>query len=79
MLNLDFFQPFKNIQYSIGTIYLTKLNLPLNMRQRQKNVILVGLMEFFGVFFSFFFLHIIVAIPLNKKFSKFYDKFMHTF
>ena len=32
-------------------------------------------------FFSgfFFFLHIIVAISLNKNFSKFYDKFMHTF
>ena len=30
------------------------------------------------VFFCFF-LHIIVAIPLNKKFSFFYDTFMHTF
>ena len=31
-------------------------------------------------FFLFFvFLHIIVAIPLNKKFSFFYDTFMHTF
>ena len=43
MLNLDIFQPFKNIQYSICAIYLTKLNLPRNMRHRQENVILVGL------------------------------------
>ena len=34
MLNLDFFQPFKHIQYSLGAIYLTVLNLPQNMRQR---------------------------------------------
>ena len=33
----------------------------------------------FFFFFFFFLLHIIVAIPLNKKFSFFYDTFMHTF
>ena len=33
----------------------------------------------FFFFFFFFFLHIIVAIQLNKKFSIFYDAFMHTF
>ena len=28
MMNLDFFQPYKHVQYSMGAIYLTILNLP---------------------------------------------------
>ena len=43
MLNVDFFQPYKHIQYSLGAIYLTVLNLPRDMRHKQENVILVGL------------------------------------
>ena len=37
MMNLDFFQPYKHVQYSMGAIYLTILNLP------RENTILVGL------------------------------------
>lgn len=43
MLNLDFFQPFKHVQYSLGAIYLTVLNLPRGSRNKLENVILVGL------------------------------------
>jgi hypothetical protein len=43
MMNLDFFQPYKYIQYSLGAIYMTVLNLPRGVRNKQENVILVGL------------------------------------
>ena len=43
MLNLDFFQPYKHVQYSLGAIYLTVLNLPRGIRNKTSNVILVGL------------------------------------
>lgn len=43
MLNLDFFQPYKHVQYSLGAIYMTVLNLPRSDRNKIENVILVGL------------------------------------
>lgn len=43
MLNMDFFQPYKHVQYSVGAIYLTILNLPRGIRNKSNNVILVGL------------------------------------
>lgn len=43
LLNLDFFQPFKHVQYSLGAIYMTVLNLPRGTRNKLENVILVGL------------------------------------
>ena len=43
MLNMDFFQPYKHVQYSVGAIYLTILNLPRGMRNKTENVILIGL------------------------------------
>ena len=43
MLNMDFFQPYKQVQYSLGAIYLTILNLPRDIRNRPENTILVGL------------------------------------
>ena len=39
---MDFFQPYKHVQYSLGAIYLTILNLPRGIRNKS-NVILVGL------------------------------------
>lgn len=42
MLNMDFFQPMKHVQYSLGAIYLTILNLPRGVRNRAENTILVG-------------------------------------
>ena len=35
MLNVDFFQPYKHIQYSLCGVYLTVLNLPRDMRHKQ--------------------------------------------
>lgn len=43
MLNIDWFQPCKHTQYSVGAIYLTIMNLPREIRFKQENVILVGL------------------------------------
>ena len=43
MLNVDWFQPFENHNYSVGVIYLAVLNLPRNMRYKRENIILVGL------------------------------------
>lgn len=43
MMNMDFFQPYKHVKYSVGAIYLTVLNLPRALRYKQDNIILVGL------------------------------------
>ena len=40
---MDFFQPYKHVQYSHGAIYSTILNLPHGTRNKSHNVILVGL------------------------------------
>lgn len=42
-INVDWFQPFSRVQYSVGAIYLVVQNLPREVRYRQENVILVGL------------------------------------
>lgn len=44
MINMDWFQPYKHVQYSVGAIYITVLNLPRHVRNKTNNVILVGLM-----------------------------------
>ena len=43
MLNTDWFKPCKHVEYSIGAIYLTVMNLPREMRLRRENVLLIGL------------------------------------
>lgn len=43
-INLDWFQPFKHSTYSIGAIYMTVMNLPRDLRNRQENVLLVGIL-----------------------------------
>ena len=43
MLNMDFFQPYKHVSYSVGAIYCTIMNLPLSVRYKQENVMLLGL------------------------------------
>ena len=43
MLNIDWFRPCKHIEYSVGAIYLTVMNLPRTLRFKQENVILIGL------------------------------------
>lgn len=44
MLNIDWFKPCKHVEYSIGAIYLTVMNLPRSVRFRQENVMLIGLL-----------------------------------
>ncbi|CAG2197637.1 unnamed protein product [Mytilus edulis] len=43
MLNLDWFQPFEHVRYSVGVIYAVVLNLPREERFKLKNVFLVGI------------------------------------
>ena len=44
MINLDWFQPYKHLTYSVGAIYLTVFNLPRSMRYKLQNVCLLGLL-----------------------------------
>lgn len=43
-LNVDWFQPYKHIQYSVGAIYVTVQNLPREERFKSENIILVGIL-----------------------------------
>ena len=43
MLNIDWFQPYKHLSYSVGAIYLSVLNLPRSVRYKLENICLVGL------------------------------------
>ena len=43
MMNIDWFNPYEETQYSIGAIYLVVQNLPRYERFKLKNIILVGL------------------------------------
>ena len=36
LLNVDWFQPYKHVAYSVGAIYITILNLPRQLRNRRK-------------------------------------------
>ena len=42
-LNVDWFCPFEHSQYSVGAIYLTIQNLPISIRNKPENIILVGI------------------------------------
>lgn len=41
-INIDWFQPFKNTQHSVGVIYLIIQNLPREHRFNEENIMLVG-------------------------------------
>ena len=43
ILNVDWFQPYKFVTYSVGVIYLAFLNLPRVDRYKRRNIILVGI------------------------------------
>ena len=43
MMNVDWFNPYEESQYSAGAIYLTVLNLPRAVRYKFENILLVGL------------------------------------
>ena len=44
ILNLDWFQPYKHLTYSVDVIYLSVLNLPCHLRYNEANTILVGIL-----------------------------------
>lgn len=48
MMNLDWFQPFKHVSYSVGVVYCVILNLPREERFKVNNVILVGVIPDMG-------------------------------
>ena len=43
MLNVDWFQPFKNTEYSLGVLYMVFFNLPRSERFLWENVIILGI------------------------------------
>ncbi|XP_057311059.1 uncharacterized protein LOC130648935 [Hydractinia symbiolongicarpus] len=43
MLNLDWFNPYKNREHSVGVIYLSILNLPRQHRLLWKNTLIIGI------------------------------------
>lgn len=44
MINVDWFQPYKHVPYSVGAVYITILNLPRRLRNKPNNIILVGIL-----------------------------------
>ncbi|XP_066299236.1 uncharacterized protein [Branchiostoma lanceolatum] len=43
MLNVDWFQAYKNIKESVGVMYLSIMNLPREVRFKEENIIVVGI------------------------------------
>ena len=43
MLNVDWFNPFKHVEYSVGAMYLAILNFPRHLRYKKENMTLVGI------------------------------------
>ena len=43
IINMDWFQPYKHLTYSVGVIYLSVLNLPRSMRYQLQNICLIGI------------------------------------
>ena len=43
-LNLDWFQPYKHLTYSVGVFYLSVLYLPSHIRYSNAHTILVGIL-----------------------------------
>ena len=42
-MNVDWFQTFKHIAYSVGVIYAVIINLPRAMRYKEENVMIIGI------------------------------------
>ena len=43
-INLDWFQPYENTQYSVGVLYLCMLNLPPEERCKVNNIGIIGIL-----------------------------------
>ena len=42
-INLDWFQPFTHVNYSVGVLYMVILNLPREQRYKIENIILISI------------------------------------
>ena len=42
LINVDWFQPYSHVQYSVGAIYIAILNFPRRLRYRRENMVLIG-------------------------------------
>lgn len=42
LMNVDWFQPYKDTSYSVGVIYAVIINLPRNIRYSEENVMIIG-------------------------------------
>ena len=43
LINVDWFQPYENLNISVGVIYLVLVNLPREVRFRKENVIIISI------------------------------------
>ena len=43
LVNVDWFQPYKHVAYSVGVIYAVVTNLPRSICCKDENVITVGI------------------------------------
>ena len=43
-MNVDWFQPYKHVTYSVGVIYLAIMNLPREERYKRENILLIGIL-----------------------------------
>lgn len=43
LINVDWFQPFKHVSYSVGVIYAVIINLPRSIRYANENIIIIGI------------------------------------
>ena len=43
IINLDWFQPFTHVRYSVGVLYMVILNLPREERYKMENIILISI------------------------------------
>ena len=43
LMNVDWFQPFKHVSYSVGIIYAVIINLPRSIRYANENIIFIGI------------------------------------
>ena len=42
LINVDWFQPYKHVAYSVGVIYAVVINLPRCLRFKDENVVIIG-------------------------------------
>lgn len=42
IMNIDWFKPYKHLEYKVGAIYMTVMNLPRYLRYKQENCILIS-------------------------------------